>query len=260
MSTLKGAKLNNLLAKQPKGIVLLVSWLGTQGYTPDLLRKYRQSNWFESIGTNALIRRGDDVGYEGAVHALQHQAGLSIHPSGKTAFKLLGKAHYLPLSTKRISLLGYQGERLPSWFLQHNWGVDIKYTTTSILPAHEGLKTIEANGFPIRISNAARAMMECLLSSKSSADFIECYQLMEGLNNLKPSAVQDLLEKCTSVKVKRLFLFMADKASHEWLSYLDLARIDLGSGKRSLVNDGVYSSKYQITIPEELASHGQAVI
>jgi hypothetical protein len=260
MSTLKRTKLNNLLAEQPKGIVLLVSWLGTQGYTPDLLRKYRQSNWFESIGTNALIRRGDDVGYEGAVYALQHQAGLSIHPSGKTALSMLGKAHYLSLSTKRVSLLGHQGERLPSWFVQHDWHVEADYSTTSILPAYNGLTSIEVNGFSIRVSSAPRAMLECLLLSKNSADFVECYHLMEGLNNLKPSAVQELLEKCTSVKVKRLFLFMADKAGHDWLSYLDLGKVNLGSGKRSLVQDGVYSSKYQITIPRELGAHGRAVI
>jgi hypothetical protein len=260
MSTLKRTKLNNLLAEQPKGIVLLVSWLGTQGYTPDLLRKYRQSNWFESIGTNALIRRGDDVGYEGAVYALQHQAGLSIHPSGKTALSLLGKAHYLPLATKRVSLMGHQGERLPSWFLQHKWHVDVDYFTTSSLPAHDGLTTIEIDGFSIRISSAPRAMLECLLLSKNSADFVECYQLMEGLNNLKPSAVQELLEKCTSIKVKRLFLFMADKAGHEWLGHLDMEKVNLGSGKRSLVQDGAYNSKYQITIPRELETHGRAVL
>ncbi len=260
MSTLKRTKLNNLLAEQPKGIVLLVSWLGTQGYTPDLLRKYRQSNWFESIGTNALIRRGDDVGYEGAVYALQHQAGLSIHPSGKTALSLLGKAHYLPLATKRVSLMGHQGERLPSWFLQHKWHVDVDYFTTSSLPAHDGLTIIEIDGFSIRISSAPRAMLECLLLSKNSADFVECYQLMEGLNNLKPSAVQELLEKCTSIKVKRLFLFMADKAGHEWLGHLDMEKVNLGSGKRSLVQDGAYNSKYQITIPRELETHGRAVL
>lgn len=67
---------------------------------------------------------------------------------------------------------------------------------------------------------------------------------MEGLNNLKPSAVQELLEKCTSIKVKRLFLFMADKAGHEWPGHLDMEKVNLGSGKRSLVHDGAYNSKY----------------
>ena len=81
---------------------------------------------------------------------------------------------------------------------------------------------------------------------------MEVFELMEGLNNLRPVSVQKLLEGCTSVKVKRLFLYLADKACHEWLSYIDLDKVALGSGKRAIVNDGVYVSKYQITVPKEL--------
>jgi hypothetical protein len=45
---------------------------------------------------------------------------------------------------------------------------------------------------------------------------------------------------------------VADKAGHEWLSYINLDKVDLGSGKRAIVKDGVYVSKYQITVPKEL--------
>jgi hypothetical protein len=75
---------------------------------------------------------------------------------------------------------------------------------------------------------------------------------MEGLNNFHPLQVQSLLEKCTSVKVKRLFLYLAEKAGHEWFNKLDLNKIDVGSGKRSIVKEGVYIKKYLITVPKEL--------
>jgi len=75
---------------------------------------------------------------------------------------------------------------------------------------------------------------------------------MEGLNNLRPDQVQTLLETCTSVKVKRLFMVLAEKAGHSWVSYLDLGKVDFGSGKRSVVNGGAYVEKYQITVPKEL--------
>jgi hypothetical protein len=77
---------------------------------------------------------------------------------------------------------------------------------------------------------------------------------MEGLNNLRPRSVQALLEECTSVKVKRLFLYLAEKAGHEWFDFINLDNIDLGSGKRAIVDGGVYVSKYQITVPKELDS------
>jgi hypothetical protein len=112
---------------------------------------------------------------------------------------------------------------------------------------------MEYKTFSIRISSPARAIMECLYLTSGTESLVEAYQLMEGLNNLRPTSVQTLLETCTSVKVKRLFLFMAEKAGHDWLKYLQLEKIYLGSGKRALVTDGVYVSKYQITIPKALA-------
>ena len=47
---------------------------------------------------------------------------------------------------------------------------------------------------------------------------------------------------------------MAEKLNHPWLKFLDLSKVDLGKGKRSLVKGGVYISKYQITVPIALAT------
>jgi hypothetical protein len=80
---------------------------------------------------------------------------------------------------------------------------------------------------------------------------------MEGLNTLRPQQVQQLLEECKSLKVKRLFLYLAQKSGHAWFKHLNLKTIELGSGKRSIVENGVYDSTYKITIPKELASKGQ---
>jgi hypothetical protein len=63
----------------------------------------------------------------------------------------------------------------------------------------------------------------------------------------------ELLLQCKSVKVLRLFLFMAEKAGHSWFRYLDTGRLDLGTGKRSISPGGVYVPEYQITVPAYLA-------
>ena len=75
---------------------------------------------------------------------------------------------------------------------------------------------------------------------------------MEGLTTLKPSTVQQLLEHCKSVKVKRLFLYLAEKADHAWVKYINPEEIELGSGKRSIIKGGVYNVKYQMTVDKEL--------
>ena len=94
MSTENKLKINQLLSSHVPGTVLLSSFLSQQGYSLDLQRRYRKSEWLESIGSGAMIRSGDEVGFEGAVYALQKQAGLTIHPGGITALSLLGRAHF----------------------------------------------------------------------------------------------------------------------------------------------------------------------
>ncbi|MGV7247315.1 type IV toxin-antitoxin system AbiEi family antitoxin domain-containing protein, partial [Caballeronia sp. M23-90] len=68
--------------------------------------------------------------------------------------------------------------------------------------------------------------------------FHQTDMLMEGLSNLAPRRLQALLDRCQSVKVKRLFFFFADRHGHAWLKHIDRSKIGLGSGKRVLVKDG----------------------
>ncbi|MAZ69593.1 type IV toxin-antitoxin system AbiEi family antitoxin [Porticoccus sp.] len=252
MSTENESKLNHLLSTQPLGVVLSSAWLAKQGYSLDLQKRYKRSHWFNSIGTGALIRHSDQVDYLGGIYALQTQLGLSVHPAAKTALSMQGKAHYLELATKSVQLFGGKEDSLPLWFKKRDWGVSVNCKLTSFLPADLGLVEVGHKSFKVKVSSSARAVMECLYLAPKSQPLMEVYELMEGLNNLRPATVQKLLEACTSVKVKRLFLYLADRAGHEWLNYLKLDKVDLGSGKRAIVSDGVYVPKYQITVPKEL--------
>jgi hypothetical protein len=257
MSTVEQLKINTLLQSMPSGAVMLSSWLKDQGYSFDLQKRYRKSGWLESVGTGAMIRAGDGVGYEGGLYALQAQAGSSVHVGGRSALSLLGKAHYLELAQSKVILFGGARENLPAWFRDHDWAMEISYYATSFLPPDMGLTNVEFKTFSIKVSGAPRALMECLYLALDHQDLLECYELMEGLNNLRPDQVQKLLEACTSVKVKRLFMVLAEKAGHGWVSYLDLGKVDFGSGKRSVVSNGSYNAKYQITLPRELGEHDE---
>ncbi|MGI9229720.1 MAG: type IV toxin-antitoxin system AbiEi family antitoxin domain-containing protein [Gammaproteobacteria bacterium] len=255
MSTNIGGKINRLLLTQPYGVVFLSAWLGRQGYSPELLRRYKSSKWLEAVGFGALKRYGEEVGYEGGIYALQQQAGLSIHPGGRTAFSLLGRAHYLEISAKKVTLFGAENENLPAWFTKHDWATKISYHAVKFLPPKAGLVDLDQGSFSIKISGLERAMMECLYLAPEKQELQECYELMESLNNLQPKKVQRLLEECTSVKVKRLFLCLAEKAGHSWLARVKLDNVALGKGKRSLVKDGVFNKKYQITVPKSMEEH-----
>ena len=257
MITKNRTKINQLLATIPPGIVLQSSWLLDQGYSLDLQKYYRKSGWLKPLENGAMFRSNEQPGYEGAVYALQHQSGLSIHPGGRTALGLLGKAHYLELNPSQVWLFGGENENLPTWFRKHPWSQLVKYKASSFLPKELGLTEYSMPGFSINISSPARAIMECLYLAPENFDLLECYELMENLNDLRPTIVQELLEACTSIKVKRLFLFMAERHNHSWFKHLNLSKLDIGRGKRSLVKGGIYQSKYQITIPRTLANNEQ---
>lgn len=252
MSTQAESKINRLLQSYPRGVVLLSSALMEQGYSRDLQKYYKRGRWLDSIGTGALIRSGDSVDYLGAIYALQQRPDCGVHPGGRTALSLLGKSHYLEFSAKQVTLFGNAAEKLPLWLKKYSWGVEINFHASSFLPPDVGLTTVERRDFSVSVSGAARAILECLYLVPEKQPLLEVYELVQGLNNLRPDLVQSLLEQCTSVKVKRLFLYLAEKAGHDWFDHLKLDRIDVGKGKRSLVKNGVYISKYQITVPREL--------
>ena len=93
--------------------------------------------------------------------------------------------------------------------------------------------------------------MEEMHLANSNSAIEHTLLLMEGLSTLRPSIVQLLLENCTSIKAKRLFLWSAERVQHTWIHQLDVGRVDLGKGKRQLFKGGPLHSKYMITVPPE---------
>jgi hypothetical protein len=92
-------------------------------------------------------------------------------------------------------------------------------------------------------------MLEMLHLVPRKVGFDEARLVMGNLVTLRPEVVQGLLAACHSVKVKRLFLYMAENQEHAWFSQVDLSKVDLGKGKRMIVSNGRYDQKYRITVP-----------
>ena len=82
----------------------------------------------------------------------------------------------------------------------------------------------------VKISFPERAALEFLQALKLSATENEHADLVfEGLGTLRADVVQSLLEQCASVKIKRLFLHLAEKHNHAWFKSLDLSKVSLGN-------------------------------
>ena len=249
MSRLTGTKCNQLVLNWPRGAVYTVEWMRSRGFSRQLIDRYKKSKWIASVGRGAYKLVNDAIGWTGALYAIQEQLHLKIHPGGKTALQLKGLAHFVPVEIKEIFLFGARVQKLPSWFKAYDWGVEIHYLTTNLFGCDLGLTKHDFSSFSIGVSSPERAIMELLYLVPRRETLNESSLIMEHLINLRPTVVQDLLEKCNSIKVKRLFMHLAEKHDHRWLKKIELSRINLGHGKIMITKGGVYDSKYKIVVP-----------
>lgn len=252
MNTNPQTKINQLLQKVPSKGIYLASWMYENGISRELQRHYKDSQWLTPVGTGAFVRTGETPSIYGAVWSLNEQTGKKISIGAMSALDINGYAHYLPMGKQTLTLFSQNGERLPMWFTKHDWQMIVRHHTSDFLDGSEGIGHSTLDGFFLPVSSPERAFMECLHLAPQYYDIMDLYYVMEMLSILPPLKVQALLEKCKSVKVKRLFLYMAEKAGHDWFKALDLSKISLGNGKRMIVKNGVFNRKYQITVSKEL--------
>jgi len=248
-------EIRELISQWPKGTVYTLTALKKKGYYMQLMERYRKGKWIEPVGFGAYKLYGDKIDWYGGLYALQKQLRLNIYPGGKTALELQGYAHYVSEEMHQCYLYGEKGAWLPKWFKNYNWDVNILFKTIQLFSSNPetGLTDYAHKAFSIRISAAECAIMEMLYRVPSEHGFDESYRIMENLTTLRPEVVQEHLKVCRSVKVKRLFMFMAEHAGHAWVERLDKTRLNFGSGNRQLVKNGVLDKEYRITVPKEFA-------
>lgn len=238
-------------------------WLERHGYRRQWREKYVSQGWLEGV-VRGVYRRpsGSDVPeipWQRVVISLQRLLEKPVHVGGRTALDQQGLAHYLRLSGSPTVHL-YAFNILPGWTQ--------RVPTDAKLIEHKGERLFERDApgitqlewghwdWKLDMATPERALCELLDELPARETFHQADVLMESARTLSPRKVQLILEACKSVKVRRLFLWFAERHGHAWFSRLDLARIDLGSGKRQIVSGGRYHPKYQITVPEDLDAGG----
>ena len=246
------SKLKSLVHALPRHGVVTRSALGALGVTPQHTQKYVAGGWLESLGAGVFKRPGDTPTWQGSLHALQAQDGLAVHVGGLTALAAEGTSQFVRLGREEVWLFSAPTVRPPLWFRRHRWPEKVTHVTSKFLPAGAAVRAQEFGGFSLLASAAERAILECLLLGPERMDLVETYGLLENQRTLRPKVMQSLLETCSSVKVKRLFMFMAERARLPVVTKLARERIDLGTGARSIVPKGAYVAKYEIVVPRSL--------
>lgn len=153
--------------------------------------------------------------------SLQKALDLPLTVGGRTVLEQQGYAHFL--STTMLEVHLYGPKRPPTWLaslpldVSFHWHNSLRlFPGDADAPPEPSPVMVSAGGLtlPIRYSTKERAVLELLDGLPENESFRQVDALMEGMSDLIPRRLQTLLEACTSVKVKRLFLFFADRHRH----------------------------------------------
>lgn len=248
-------KIKKILSLKPADSLLFSSWLSKNGLDRKEQTLYVRSGWLERVAQGVYRLEGVKTSLYVAVSSYNEQLEKKCHVGASSALDLRGYSHFVAMGKPQAYLFTSKKQRLPSWLPGGIWDMTVKYFTTSIFPEGIGLEELDYKGHNLLISGPERAFMECLYLAPTHFALLDTYYLMEMLTTLRPKLVQQLLESCSSVKVKRLFLYMSDKAQHQWFNELDLTKINLGIGNRMISEGGTFVDKYKITISKELIDY-----
>lgn len=276
-------KINRLADLLEEGLLASTSWLEEHEYSRPLLGKYVQGGWLESPARGVYRRPGPPLKWQHVVASLQLLHESYLHVGGKTALVQRGLGHYVQMGGTGTILL-YGPEALPSWVnklgLKERFAArpDAMFGALRAWRDHHGalrdfhdqpLSPQKLDEFGLRevtwgawdwkllFSSEERAILELLQDVPARESVYDADVLLQGLANLRPQRVMGLLKACTSVKVKRLFLALAERHGHAWFKHLDPSKLDLGRGKRMLVPGGKLHPKYLVTLPADLDAHAR---
>ena len=249
-------KIQQIIKSNPHVDFMFGDWLTRQGLDAKRQQAYMKSGWLTRISKGVYALNGTTPKLFHAISAYNNQLSKQCIIGAYTALELRGYSHYLSMGKPQAYLFTGRTNKLPSWMLSRDWDMTVKYMTTSFLGDNLiGVETMTVDGDCLLVSSPERAFMECLHLPEATASLLDLYYIMESLTTLRPQLVQSLLEACSSQKVKRLFVYMAEKAGHPWFKALKLDNVQLGTARYMVVPTGKYIAKYNMTIPKDLAEY-----
>ena len=252
MTTVNTTKLNLLMNSAPKEAVILSSYLVDKGISHDLQKSYVRNGWLKRIGRGAFVFSDTSPSLEGALYSTWAQAKQSLHLGGLSALRMHGYSHFIQLDSTSIveQVFKRPSDTKPTWFTQEILKRKFDVHSSTFIDNNIGIELFPHRDYAIPVSLPERAILEYLYLCPKEGSLSVAYHMMDMLVALRPDLLQILLNKCNSIKVKRLFLYLAETQNHAWLDVLDATTIDLGSGKRVITPGGKLNTKYQIIIEE----------
>lgn len=233
-------------------------WLEEQGFGRHALDNLLKSNQLKALTAGVYARPELPVRWEGLVASLPRLVPEPVQVGGLSSLRLQGFGHHVSLGEESVDLTSPGA--CPAWLVRcfRGLGTPLVWSRGARLwnhgwPREERPKEMMGSrGELLRVSSPEQAWLEVLATVPDRTSLEHAESLLQGLTSLSTQRLNGLLAECRSVKVKRLFFWLADRQSHAWCRKIDSHAFDLGSGKRVLVQGGRLDSRYQITVPPEM--------
>ncbi len=251
-----------LKTAMPPGVPASRRWLLSRGFTGSRLDNALKSEKLVALTTGLYARPDLPVSWQGVVFALQREHANAVI-GGLSAFELLGKGHYVPMATAR-EVNVFAPSRPPAWLQRLPLDINIHWHGTARLwreVSSLGEFCTQAHPWrdelpPLILSRPERALLEVLSQVPLGISFELADNLFQGLTSLSPARMAAVLQACGSVKVKRLYFWLASRYDYPWATRLSPGDYDLGSGKRVIWPGGKLNTRFMITVPEALHGAG----
>ena len=251
MSISAGTKINQLLANTAPSGLMFSEWMKRNGYSSQLQKRYRDTGWLTTLCKGVMFRSGTRLNAFDALASYNFQMGRQLRIGAVSALEYSGFNHYVPMGKPLLMVALPAGEKMPMWMKSDVYDMTFRTFSSTAIAEVEVTRHDTKNG-TLYVSSPELAFLECLALAPKQYSYMDLYYIMEQLTTLRSEVVQRLLENTSNYRVKRMFLYMAEKAGHYWFEELDTSKIDIGTGKLQLVKDGVLNKKYSITVPKEL--------
>ncbi|WP_320122189.1 type IV toxin-antitoxin system AbiEi family antitoxin domain-containing protein [uncultured Sphaerochaeta sp.] len=241
----------------PEGLLVDRAWLKSRGIENTTVDYYLRSGKLEAVVHGIYRKPGPPLKWQNVVYSL-NLLGYDVHVGHMTALTYHGYAHFLMLG-KLPSIRLLSPQRLPTWVEKVGTIPGFSMMKAGPFPdVKVGMTEVPFGtwDWPICYSSPERAFIELTSTIDSQEQILQASLMMDGAVDLRPTLLQELLESSTSIKAKRLFLWLARTAGHTWYQYIDVSKIDLGVGKRQIVPGGKLDAEFLITVPKE-AQDGQ---
>ena len=257
----------------PYGFLVDSAWLSSHGINMDSIEYYLNQGYLERVCRGVYRRPIPDTSQRFSTSSKEVSPGIAIlslqwilkyqvHVGGESALSLFYCTDYELFDTVQFYLYG----STPAWLKHVPVAAEFRLRNSSLFGNDiTGIFAGLIRGkfplwgspqrWPLKVSSEERATLELLNELPHRVSFSYVDQIFRRLGGLRPKELMDLLDRCLSVKVRRLFCVFAERHQHYWWKKMDLSCLDLGSGVRVLPasENGKFLQKYGIYVPEELA-------